>query len=56
MTGYSTNKQSSFESAAREENEIKRQLNHMNMNKDIVGGFKDIQIDGTIVPASGENL
>ncbi|VDK71383.1 unnamed protein product [Litomosoides sigmodontis] len=37
---------------AREENEIKRQLNHMNMNKDIVGGFRDIQIDGTIAPAS----
>ncbi|KAM3721249.1 RecQ-like DNA helicase [Dirofilaria immitis] len=30
---------------AREENEIKRQLNHMNTNKDIVGGFRDIEID-----------
>ncbi|CAG9536194.1 unnamed protein product [Cercopithifilaria johnstoni] len=40
---------------AREENEIKRQLNHMNMNKDIVGGFRDIQIDGIIVPTSVSN-
>ncbi|KAL3997959.1 ATP-dependent DNA helicase RecQ family protein [Acanthocheilonema viteae] len=37
---------------AREENEIKRQLNHMNMNKDIVGGFRDIQMDGTVVLTS----
>lgn len=32
---------------AREESEIRQQLNHMNTNKDIVGGFRDIQIDGT---------
>uniref|UniRef100_A0AAF5Q0C3 DNA 3'-5' helicase n=1 Tax=Wuchereria bancrofti TaxID=6293 RepID=A0AAF5Q0C3_WUCBA len=40
---------------AREENEIKRQLNHMNTNKDIVGGFRDIQIDGAVAPTSVPN-
>lgn len=53
LTDHSSNKQLSLKSTAREENEIKRQLNHMNTNKDIVGGFKDIQIDGTIAPTSG---
>ncbi|VDM99104.1 unnamed protein product [Thelazia callipaeda] len=32
----------------REEKEINQQLNHMNTNKDIVGGFRDIQIDGAV--------
>lgn len=53
VTNCSSNKQLSFESAAREENEIKQQLNQMNTNKDVVGGFKDIQIDGAVAPTSG---
>uniref|UniRef100_A0A0R3RS88 DNA 3'-5' helicase n=1 Tax=Elaeophora elaphi TaxID=1147741 RepID=A0A0R3RS88_9BILA len=40
---------------AREENEIKRQLNHMNANKDIVGGFKDIRMDSAAVSTSVHN-
>ncbi|EJD76373.1 CBR-HIM-6 protein [Loa loa] len=40
---------------AREENEIKRQLNHMNTSKDIVGGFRDVQIDGTVAPNTVTN-
>ncbi|VDK62999.1 unnamed protein product, partial [Onchocerca ochengi] len=37
---------------AREENEIKRQLNHMNTNKDFVGSFRDIEIDGAVTATS----
>ncbi|VDN21550.1 unnamed protein product [Gongylonema pulchrum] len=37
---------------AREENEIRQQLNHMNTNKDMIGGFPDIQIDGPTAATS----
>ncbi|VDN49752.1 unnamed protein product [Gongylonema pulchrum] len=31
-------------------------MNHMNTNKDMIGGFPDIQIDGPTAATSGWNI